>query len=66
VCFNLHTSKKIHMPVHAEAECRIGQPLPYGRITYTGSKGRASALSAAKRHPQRRGYYSTKGGVVNS
>ena len=45
---------------------RIGQPLPYGRITYTGSKGRAFPLSAAKRHPQRRRYYSTKGSIVNS
>ena len=30
------------------------QPLPYGRITYTGSKGQAYAFSAGNRPPQRR------------
>lgn len=45
-------------------------PLPFGRIIYTGSKGQAFALSAVSRRPQRfvpteRGHYIIPAPFVN-
>lgn len=33
--------QKAHMRLHAGSGDKESEPLPYGRITYTGSKGRA-------------------------
>ena len=59
------------MRLHAGSGSDVILPLPYGRMTYTGSKGRAPAPLSPLRGapsvfvPMERGYYITSAGPVN-
>ena len=59
------------MHLHAGSGHDVISPLPYGRMTYTGSKGRAPAPLSPLRGapsvfvPTERGYYITSGNPVN-